>query len=293
MADQLELGDHLCVFVEGTDEATELIIRTVSAGVDAGHKIAVFAGSPVAQAVPAGGLPDGPRAGAGQVQVLPARQMYLPTGRFEPERVLRSLARHTEQAAAEGYRGLRVIGEMSWALANPPGVDRLPRYEEQVTRLCLDGRVLGVCVYEWRRFDRDLLVRVACAHPAAARASAQNLVPGLRIRRTSDPYGLRLVGQIEVGNRPALRVALDAVADEQPDPVVPIVVDLSGLRQVDPAGAALLSRLALRAPAGAQLAGCRRPVYRILQRLGVTGLAGMRVTVADADNDGARSQDTQ
>jgi hypothetical protein len=49
-------------------------------------------------------------------------------------------------------------------------------------------------------------------------------------------------------------------------------------RVADAAAAALLGRLATRAPAGAHLAGCQSAVEAVLDRLGVIGLPKVRAT---------------
>ena len=107
------------------------------------------------------------------MQVLPAREAYLPAGRFEPARMLDALAGHIDQAGRDGYRGLRLVGDMTWALAEPAGVDQLAGYEAHVNQLYMDGRALGVCLYDRRAFPRDLLRQVTCAHPASTTSDAE------------------------------------------------------------------------------------------------------------------------
>jgi ABC-type transporter Mla MlaB component len=217
----------------------------------------------------------------GQLQVLPAREAYLLAGRFEPAGFLDSLLGHVEQASLNGYPGLRLVGDMAWALSGPAGVQQLAGYEAQVNHLYLDGRALGVCLYDRRAFDGDLLQRVTCAHPATCpTAVGTGWVPLLRMRRTSDPYGLRLTGEADFSTGPALAAALEAVVDQLPDPATPIHVDLAGLRFADAATAALLTRLAQRAPASVHLLGCHGPVARVLDCLGVTALPTVRLSRA-------------
>ncbi len=160
LAGQLELGDHICAFVDGADEGLDVMTQTVSAGLDAGDKIMLFVESLLPIAVRAGlerSVAASVAARPGQVQVLSGRDAYLPAGRFEPARVIDSLVGHIEQAGRDGYRGLRLVGDMTWALSEPPGVDQLAGYEAQVNQLYMDGRALGVCLYDRRAFPRDLL----------------------------------------------------------------------------------------------------------------------------------------
>ncbi|OJF15878.1 hypothetical protein BG844_02110 [Couchioplanes caeruleus subsp. caeruleus] len=283
--EQLQLGDHVCAFVDGTNDGLDLIARAVAAGLDAGDKVMVFTESLLPVAVLAGlearGVAVAPAQRAGQVQVLPSPEVYLPAGRFEPARMLDSLTGHLEQAAADGHPGLRLVGDMPWASGEPAAADHMVAYEAQVNRLYMEGRALGVCLYDRRAFSRGLLQKVARAHPATLiEGAAADATPLLRIRRTSHPYGLRLIGEADFSNETALAAALDAVLDRQPDPVAPIVVDVEGLRFADASTAALLVRLTLRAPGGVHISGCHGTVAKALDRLGVTQLSKLHLTRA-------------
>ncbi|MEV6596584.1 MEDS domain-containing protein [Actinoplanes sp. NPDC051346] len=283
MLDHLQLGDHICAFVNGTDDGLDLMARAVTAGLDAGEKVLVFTEPLPPAAALAGlearGVAVAPAQRAGQVRALPSHEAYQPDGRFEPARMLDSLTGYIEQAAADGYPGLRLVGDMPWALGEPAVVDRLVAYEAQVNRLFMEGCAVGICLYDLRAFGRGLLQEVACAHPTTLTANAEpEAVPLLRIRRTSDPYGLRLIGEADLSNEAALAAALDAVLDQRPDPAAPIVIDVEGLRFADANTAALLVRLALRAPGGVHVSGCHATVARAMDRLGVTQLSQLRLT---------------
>ncbi|GAA3315697.1 hypothetical protein GCM10020219_032790 [Nonomuraea dietziae] len=49
-----------------------------------------------------------------------------------------------------GWAGLRVSGEMSWALAGQPGTDQLEDFERRVTGVYAVGRAVGLCQYDAR-----------------------------------------------------------------------------------------------------------------------------------------------
>jgi hypothetical protein len=291
MVEQVQLGDHVCAFVDGTDDRLDVMAQSVVAGLAAGDRVMVFTEALLATAVLAGlearGVPVDPARRTGQVQILPARDAYLAAGRFEPHRALDSLVGHIDRAAAAGYPGLRLVGDMAWALDEPAGTEQLAGYEAHVTRLYLDGRALGICLYDRRAFGTDLLRQVACAHPTTSTPGsrrANGWAAVLRIRRTSDPYGLQLIGEADLSNRQSVASALDAVLDQQPDPAVPIVIDVAALRFADVATGALLGRLTLRAPAGVHITGCHGALETVLDHLGVTQLAKLRLTQATGDS---------
>jgi len=95
------------------------------------------------------------------------------------------------------------------------------------------------------------------AHSTAIRAAG---VPVLSLRNA------------DFSNRLALASALDAVAEQQPEPAAPILVNTADLRFLDAGTAAQLGRVALRAP--------QRAVERVLDHLGVLQLSRTRLTRA-------------
>jgi KaiC/GvpD/RAD55 family RecA-like ATPase len=130
--------------------------QAVAAGLAAGDRVMVFTASLQPLAVLAGvqerGVRVGPAYRAGRVQVLPAQQAYLPAGRFEPVRLLDSLVGHVEQATADGYPGLRLVGDMAWALRSPAGIDQLAEYEARVNqgrRSCVSAAPATRTGYGW------------------------------------------------------------------------------------------------------------------------------------------------
>jgi anti-anti-sigma regulatory factor len=270
--DQLELGDHVCALVDDHEDGLTAIGTMVTAGLRAGEKVLVYTESlrptAVTDGLTARGVPVAAAERRGQVQVLPARDAYLSAGRFEPRHMLETLAGHIRRATADRYRGLRLVGDMAWATDGPAGIEDLPWYETQVNRLYLDQRALGVCLYDTRVFSRSMLRQVSCAHPSTSTAGAAGTwIALLRIRRTAEPYGLRLYGEVDLSNRRALVAALEAAVDERPDRDAPVVVDVTGLRFVDASTAAMLAANARRAP-GVRITGAQGAVRLVLECVG-------------------------
>src|SRR4051794_13007834 len=61
----------------------------------------------------------------GQVEVRPAAGTYLPDGAFDPGRVLDSVREEHADALGEGYAGLSLTGDMSWAFSDAVAADAL------------------------------------------------------------------------------------------------------------------------------------------------------------------------
>jgi hypothetical protein len=75
----------------------------------------------------------------GQLAVMPAADSYLSELPFDPERMVSSL-HALDDALADGYRGLSVAGEMSWAAPGVRGAERLEEYDERAGRCSRHAR---------------------------------------------------------------------------------------------------------------------------------------------------------
>jgi hypothetical protein len=165
-AAELQLGDHVCLPF-GADEQLQCHINDFTAGGLADRQQVMVFTQAVTVADMAGWLRRQNRAfaaalDAGQLQVHRPDDVHLAGGHFDQHRMMANFAQTTDQAYADGYSGLRVTVDMTWALQDVPGVEQLFDFEAAANRLFTD-----------RRLNRCLRVR-----PAALRHRQHG--PGLR-----------------------------------------------------------------------------------------------------------------
>jgi anti-anti-sigma regulatory factor len=285
-SEQLALGDHVCWMFDEEEQHLDAMAAIVAAGIAARHKILYFTESLLPAALLAGmearRVPANRAKESGQLRICPARDSYLTGGSFEPYRIIDALDEQITEASSQGYQGTRIVGDMAWALGDSPGVEHLAWYEALFNRLFLDGRALAICQYNRRAFDNGVLQRVASAHPATRTADANgHWVALLRIQRTADPYGLRLIGEADATNRHALAASIEAVFASLPSPSTPIAVDVSELRFADAAAAGLLVRAAQAAAGGLRVTGCRPSLALVLETLAADNVPGLHVVPAE------------
>ena len=279
LLDRLEPGDHVCWTVDDDEIRLDAIAGLVAAGVRERHRV-IYCGDAAAALLArlaANGLDIRIPVASGQLRAESAESAYLVDGVFDPETTIARWEHEKDWARAEGYRGMRVVGDMTWALRPAVGTDRLDWYEAQVNTLFTDGYVMGVCAYDQRCFDPVRLRRLSLAHPAAAGP----LLPfdpdtSLRIRRTEQPYGLWLSGEADTSNRQALRVTLEeAFRRRAREPVV--TVDATALRFADSAAVRVLLHTAVNM-GPMQVVGCSPMLVRLLRFHGAGEVPGLRVT---------------
>ncbi|MGB9775377.1 MAG: GAF domain-containing protein [Anaerolineae bacterium] len=163
---------HICWFYETEEEHRALITPFLLQGLEQGERVVYITDAHSAETILEylrdGGVDGEAAIARGQLLFRTAQETYLQNGRFDPDRMLALLQAETEQALAEGYTGLRITGEMTWALRGMPGTEQLPLYEARVNALLPNLPFIGLCQYDRRRFGPEALLDLLWAHPLVA-----------------------------------------------------------------------------------------------------------------------------
>jgi signal transduction histidine kinase len=168
---RLQAGDHLCCLYASEEEHRALLSPFMRQGLERHEKVLYIVDDHTAGQILAYLSADGVEVAQylqrGQLTILSSDNAYMPSGRFEPERMIALLRSETERAVEERYKALRVTGEMSWALKGLPGSDRIVEYEAKLNTFFPGSQCLAICQYDRRRFDPRVLLEVLEAHPLA------------------------------------------------------------------------------------------------------------------------------
>ncbi|WP_248962421.1 MEDS domain-containing protein [Sphaerisporangium perillae] len=272
MIDRLSPGDHVCWTFDDDQQRLAAVAGYVNAGVRTHQKI-LYVGdaSPgtILTELQDHGVDARNLASTGQLQLGCLEGGYLTGGAFDPERVLDLWRREITVARGSGYAGLRMIGDMGWAGGPVPETDRLYWYEAQANRVFAEGYAMALCLYDRRLFEPRRLSRIQSAHPSTADpATDWKWRPLLRMERTGEPPGLRLIGEADASNREALAITLADVMDDLSGLGAPVTLDLAELRFADAAAARLLMGAATTAPSRVRITGCSLPLVKLLKLLG-------------------------
>ena len=161
--------DHVCIIYESEEERLGSVLPFVRAGLTGGDRCVYVADAPSVGAT-LGAMRehhvdvDG-AVRAGRLVVLTARDSYLAGGRFDPDVMLDYACGAAQSAVAEGYTGLHIAGEMSWALGGDPGCNRILEYEVKVNRRIPHEPAIAICQYDRRRFSPEVIRDVIRTHP--------------------------------------------------------------------------------------------------------------------------------
>jgi PAS domain S-box-containing protein len=162
--------DHLCLIYDSQEEQLAAIIPFIRIGLERGEKCLYIVDESTADnilaALQADGIDVDAAIGSGALAVVSRRDAYLKNGDFDPDWMMAFLKDGVHGAAADGYTGLRITGEMTWALGADHGtLDRLIEYECRLNNFFPTHKVLAICQYNRRRFRPETLLQAIHTHP--------------------------------------------------------------------------------------------------------------------------------
>jgi len=167
--ERMQPGDHYCGVYRSDDDWRAIIVDFVKGGIARNEKIVYLVNLTSAEQLRAiladAGIGVDALIDKGQLVILTAKEAYLKDGQFEPDKMIALLGEETDKAIAEGYTALRATGEMTWALAGEPGSERLVEYESRINELFKTHKLYGLCQYDRRRFDSEMLLDILHVHP--------------------------------------------------------------------------------------------------------------------------------
>ncbi len=159
-------GIHMCFIFSDDEERKHVLAKFMESGFGEDDQVAYFVDtmSPaeLREHFSAMGvhLPDDD-----SCLLLSAEETYCPDGAFAVERMLSTLENAYLRCCESGHSGLRVTGEMNWALRGMPGSERLIEYESRVNDVLKKFPVTAICQYDARLFDGATLYRLLTVHP--------------------------------------------------------------------------------------------------------------------------------
>jgi hypothetical protein len=230
-------GDHLC-WVYDDDATFDAGVRQFVAGGLARGERLLCVGDRVIDRVRSGAAGvEGVESlvADGRLELLTFAEAYAAAGPFGPEPQLAFYRSVTQAAVAEGYRGLRVIAEVSPLAEEAGSRADLVRWEHVADEFMAQGSGMSaMCAYRGD-LPGAALTDVASAHPLV------HAGPGLpAFRLFFDRGGLALAGSVDTFDAGRLAALLASSPVEGPV----ATLDLTFLDFLDGAGCRVLARWA-------------------------------------------------
>jgi len=232
-----EPADHLCWVYEDDGIFDDAAAEFLAGGLARGERVLCVGERVIEGLRTPGALPRDltELIAEGSVETLTLAEAYEAAGPFLPERQLAYYDAATRRALDAGYRGLRVIAEVSDLAADPVQRADLVRWEHLADDYATHGPGFSaMCAYR-AELGTDALADVASVHPMV-HAPAE--VTPFRLFAEADR--LVLAGSLDASNSDRLTNALAATVGTGGD----VVLDLSALEFIDVGACRVIARWA-------------------------------------------------
>ncbi|MGY1724432.1 MEDS domain-containing protein [Blastococcus sp. SYSU DS0533] len=229
--------DHVCWVYRDEDELDAAVVAFAGGGLARGERL-LGVGDRVVAAVRRGGAALGgveELVTDGALQLLSLEEAYAAAGPFGAGRQRDFYDRATRKARAEGYRGLRVIADVSALAGDPSARAELARWEHGADEYIAHGPgMAALCAYD-ATLPGAALDAVTAVHP---QVHAPHAPPPFQV--FFDRHRVVVVGEVDlVGAERLFRVLATSPVEGGT-----CTLDLSGLGFADVAGCRAIARWA-------------------------------------------------
>jgi len=206
----LSVDDHACLTFGEQEELLDLTAAFVRDGLDSGFRVVVLSDTPQLAVAKLGWreIVTESAVAAGQMVMVASQDALIGPQGFSAEQAIGWLRAQLAESRRQGYAGIRVALDMSWALRPMTGIEELPALEEEIASAVGGAGMSVLCGYDRERFDPVTLALIAPFHSHSVAAATYHDDPVLRICRQYVPPGIRLAGEMDFLAADALALAL-------------------------------------------------------------------------------------
>jgi anti-anti-sigma regulatory factor len=277
----LTVDDHACLTFGEPEELFDLTAAFVRDGLAGGLKVVWLSDAGPGRAtteLARRGIAAEPALASGQMAATEYEGRLLSGQAFSADQALGWLGGQMAAYRDEGFPGLRVAVDMSWALRPVAGVEELPQFEEGIAAAVTGTAVSVLCQYDRERFDPVTLASVAAFHTRSVVSATYHADAVLRICRQYAPPGIRLAGELDRRHDEPLALALAEAIRLAGD----ITVNMARLVFID-ASCARMILDAARGVAGSRtvVLQCHPQIAARFVLLGAVGIPGVSVVSVD------------
>ena len=179
----LRTGDHAAVMYWRPEELLDCVVPYLVAGIETGDKVVYVADdlepTRVADALRRTGVDVEALTAAGRLVLLSAKDAFFGDGHFDCDRALEGVRSLAQQAAADGYRRVRFSVEMTYLLADVPGIERAVEFEARANHEIFEQYPF-VCICSFnasRATSSQIISDVLATHPILISAGTPLLNP--------------------------------------------------------------------------------------------------------------------
>lgn len=169
----LRRGQHACLVYDGrTEDALALAAPFAAGAFAAGERCLYVVGEHdperVRASLAAAGVDVAREEARGALVLVDRWEVSFPDGEFDPTAMIGFVRQAIAQALADGFGGVRVVAEMTWALQMGVGANKLIHYEALGNHLYPGEPLVALCLYDRARFPAAVCLDALRVHPWVA-----------------------------------------------------------------------------------------------------------------------------
>lgn len=162
---------HTSLFYHNTEEYLEIIVPYIKAGLENNefcfwnlpHTLSIeTARMRLAQSVEE--LDDYFK--KEQIEILDYKTFYLQDGIFSVAKTIEKYAALEEQALVKGFKGVRAVGDGSWAAGNDNWLN-IMMYEKEINQIICLHKMRAICSYHIDNLDLKDICSIGCNHQSS------------------------------------------------------------------------------------------------------------------------------
>jgi signal transduction histidine kinase len=168
----LRRGQHACLLYGTGDNPLLTVAPFVAVGLDNGERCVFVVGeqdpAQIERSLSSAGIDFAAQVARGALVLVSRWEVSFPNGVFDPVAMIGYVRQTITQTLADGFSGLRVVAEMTWALQLGVGANKLIHYEALGNHLYPDEPLVAVCMYDRSRFPAAVCHDAMRVHPWVA-----------------------------------------------------------------------------------------------------------------------------
>ncbi|PYN59429.1 MAG: hypothetical protein DMD90_29080 [Candidatus Rokuibacteriota bacterium] len=150
VGDMVAWGAHFCFFYETREDLVDTLISYCKSGLGSGEYCLWIVAEPLSVAEAKDALKDavpdlGRHLAESRLEILSARDWFLPGGSFDGKRLTRSWYEKLASVSARGYAGMRVTGDTTWLTRKD--WSHFCDYEDGLNEVIGNQRLAVLCTY--------------------------------------------------------------------------------------------------------------------------------------------------
>jgi hypothetical protein len=160
---------HVCAFFHSDDDEYRTLLPFIKDGFHCGHK-AIHVVNPDqrqkhSQRLAEAGIDPVAAQQSGQLDLRMNTDVYLPDGRFDPDRMIGVFEQLASGNAEGGFPLSRICCRMDWAVEDQSHIDDVIEFESRVNEVWRNHDDAVICTYHLGQFGGDAVIDIMRTHP--------------------------------------------------------------------------------------------------------------------------------